>query len=196
MPGRGCTGTYGSHSSFRQRLPKPGLFRRTSVSAVSRSLPGWSMLDNVRGLTQWTHDGDRGTKQPTCNSAMFYWVATTCQACPQGPGCCAGWVFWDGAAPQAHPVIGWHITFGPRKDEPPATLLTFTFSFLTPCCPGCPLGVTSPKRQVISFLMAAQGPCHVGDYPGAGGVGHSGPHHAACDPGAPHPMEANDGLWG
>lgn len=49
MVGQGCAGTYGSHSSFRQRLPKPGLFRRTSASAASCSLPGWSKLDRMRG---------------------------------------------------------------------------------------------------------------------------------------------------
>lgn len=30
-------------------MPKPGLFRRTSASAASCSLPGWSMLDRVTG---------------------------------------------------------------------------------------------------------------------------------------------------
>lgn len=57
---QGYAGTYRSHSSFRQRLPKPGLFRRTSASAASCSLPGWSMLDRERGAYDMDTTGMEG----------------------------------------------------------------------------------------------------------------------------------------
>lgn len=109
--GQGCTGTYGSHSSFRQRLPKPGLFRRTSASAASRSLPGWSILDKVRGVTQWAHDWDRGTKQPTCDPTNVLLSGYYMPGLYTGHRMLYGVVIGllgRGQPPKTHPMMAYH----------------------------------------------------------------------------------------
>lgn len=125
--------TYGSHSPFRQRLPKPGLFTRMSASVASSSLSGWSMLDRVRGaFTGCTCDWGGGMQQPTCNSTHVYGVGTvTRHAHKHRMRPCGG--SWE-AVIYPRTRGGLHLK---QSFHPPPH---FPFALLTPGSPGSTWG--------------------------------------------------------
>lgn len=180
--------TYGSHSPFRQRLPKPGLFTRTSASVASSSLSGWSMLDRVRGaFTGCTCDWGGGMQQPTCNSTHVYGVGTvTRHAHKHRMRPCGGsWeaVIYPRTRGGLHLKQSFHLP-PPLSFRPPYSWQSWVH-----------LGAPFPRGRSMNFLSEGSPttPSTPVTVPGSRRVKAS---PSSSDPGAPERAEENENCWG